>query len=385
MDRARLTILLHGHLAQTLSEDESWELAALVNQASDEELDESMLPLWEVAGERYRMSPEEARDIRTRILPKTRMVAMQRMRWGAVAATILVVIGVMVLYRAGRQAEKPSITARGPALDIPAPKGSRTTLTLGSGQRIVLDSANTGLLASEGGSSIDKKDSTGITYRTAGAAASDIVYNTLTTARGGQAHVVLADGSRVWLNTASSLRFPTAFAGKERAVELTGEAYFEIAKNAGQPFVVHVPGGDVRVLGTGFDINAYKDEPVVKTTLVDGQVELVKGPAKEMLRPGQQGIWTADASNIRVNTDVDVDGALAWKNGWFQFESQDIPSILRQVARWYDVEIVYSGMPPKDRFSGVVSRKDKVSQVLKIMEQANIHFQIEGRKITLLP
>src|SRR5262249_50050225 len=192
-------------------------------------------------------------------------------------------------------------------------------------------------------------------------------YNTLRTSRGGQTSVALEDGSKVWLNAASSLRFPVAFTGTTREVEVTGEAYFEIAKHPDRPFIVHAPGGDIRVLGTSFNINAYTDEPQVKTTLVDGAVQLMKGDATQKLRPGQEeamatagrrarapGSPAPVTPDIRVTNDADLDGVLAWKNGWFQFDSQDVPTTLRNVGRWYDVEVAYSGEAPKDRFSGIV-------------------------------
>ncbi|HEY9197254.1 MAG TPA: FecR domain-containing protein, partial [Mucilaginibacter sp.] len=216
-----------------------------------------------------------------------------------------------------------------------------------------------------------------------GAGADKAGMNTMTTPRGGQYWVVLPDGSRVLLNAASSLTYPTAFNGNERRVELTGEAYFEVAHNPAKPFRVSSSGQMVEVLGTHFNINAYQDEAAVKTTLLEGRVKVRAADKNKVrfLQPGQQSV--VNAQTFEVNT-VETDEAVAWKDGQFVFEGDNIQHIMRMISRWYDVEISYAGTPPDDNFGGNVSRFSNVSEVLKALQlTGKVRFQIEGRKITV--
>jgi ferric-dicitrate binding protein FerR (iron transport regulator) len=207
------------------------------------------------------------------------------------------------------------------------------------------------------------------------------------TGRGNQDQLELSDGTIVWLNAASSIRFPISFAGSERKVEITGEAYFEVAKDAKRPFRVMVQSAqgssEVEVLGTHFNINAYDDEEAVKTTLLEGAIKLSRKQATQLLKPGQQARYDAQSA-LSVNAGVDVEKVVAWKNVSFVFDHQDIRSIMRQISRWYDVDIVYQGVPTNETFSGIVSRKSDVWKVLKIMQANGVHFSIEGRKIIVL-
>jgi ferric-dicitrate binding protein FerR (iron transport regulator) len=273
------------------------------------------------------------------------------------------------------------------ASDIPAPTGSRTTLTLAGGQKITLDSVAAGMLAQQGAATVAKAGGSALSYRVAAKEdqAIPIMYNTLTTARGGQTQVTLADGSKVWLNAASSLRFPTTFSGSDRSVELTGEAYFEIAPRPDRPFIVRVNGTAVEVLGTRFDIMAYTDEEKQQTTLLEGAVRVSRGSTGRLLRPGQQAVLDTAVGTVTVKSDVDEEAVLAWKNGYFEFDGLDIQAVMRQVSRWYNVRIVYQGAPPAGHFFGVVNRTSNVSDVLKIFQQANIHYTISKDQITVLP
>jgi ferric-dicitrate binding protein FerR (iron transport regulator) len=189
---------------------------------------------------------------------------------------------------------------------------------------------------------------------------------------------MLPDGSKVWLNAASRLKYPTAFNGKERIVELEGQAYFEIAKNAHQPFKVHVNGSDIQVLGTSFDVMAYPDEKTTNTTLLEGAVKV----ADKILKPGQQAAVSGSDINIR---QVNTEDVIAWKNGYFSFRDADLPTIMRQLSRWYDVTISYQGAIPQGAFSGEIGRTLSLEQALQILEQTRVHFKIEGRQIVILP
>ena len=180
-----------------------------------------------------------------------------------------------------------------------------------------------------------------LAYTTDGTAANEVLFNSINTPNGGQFQITLADGTKVWLNSASSLRYPTSFPGEKRVVELTGEGYFEVAHNAKQPFLVKVNDMEVAVLGTHFNINSYSDEPSVKTTLLEGKVKVSKAGNYILLNPGQQAVVSPLQNEIRIANDVDLEEVVAWKNGRFLFNSANIETIMRQVARWYDVDISY--------------------------------------------
>jgi ferric-dicitrate binding protein FerR (iron transport regulator) len=195
--------------------------------------------------------------------------------------------------------------------------------------------------------------------------------------------VVLADGTKVWLNAASSLYYPTAFTGRERRVEFHGEAYFEVAKNAAQPFIVTTNKSEIKVLGTHFNINAYENEQAVKTTLLEGAVQVSTDTKTAVLKPGEQAIVSGKDPAIHV-MQTDTDAAIAWKNGWFLFDKADIETIMKQLERWYDVEVMYAGEISKDHYTGQVPRNAKLSEVLKMLELSQTHFKIDGKKITVL-
>jgi ferric-dicitrate binding protein FerR (iron transport regulator) len=301
-----------------------------------------------------------------------------------VAAMLLISAGI---YFLNNKKETPVATAQLQSKfgnDV-APGSNKAMLTLADGSAIVLDSANNGLVAKQGSSSIEKPSNGQLVYSTAKEiVAATMQYNVLTTPRGGQYRVVLPDGTKVWLNAASYLKFPTTFLGDKRNVELKGEAYFEVAQNANQAFEVAVNGMQVQVLGTSFNVNAYEDESNIKTSLIDGKVKVVSESSASILAPGHEAIMNKNTNDIKVAA-ADVEDAIAWKNNVFSFQNADIPTIMRQVARWYDVEITYEGKVTKETFTGEVSRNSNVSEVLKILELNKVHFKIEGKKITVLP
>ena len=267
-----------------------------------------------------------------------------------------------------------------------APGSDKAVLTLADGSEIILDNAQTGTLTQQGNTKIILLDAGQLAYNTHGTKANgEVLYNTISTPKGGQYQIVLADGSKVWMNAASSLRFPTAFAGKQRNVELTGEAYFEVAKNAAMPFNVQVNDLNVQVLGTHFNVMAYNDENVIKTTLLEGAVKVTKGTVAGLLKPGQQAKMDKDAGNIKIAT-ADVEETMAWKNGLFLFNNDDIKTIMRQISRWYDVNISFEGNIPAKNFTWQISRNTNVSQVLKMLELTKeVHFKITGKNIVVMP
>ena len=214
-----------------------------------------------------------------------------------------------------------------------------------------------------------------------------VAFNTIQTPRGGQYQVVLPDGTKVWLNAASSLKYPEVFMGNTRTVELSGEAYFEVSKNKAMPFHVKSKFQDVEVLGTHFNINSYMDEQTIKTTLLEGSVKVSNLKSLKILKPGQQSIaGISENSLIKLASEVDTDDETAWKNGLFQFNNSDLKIILNQLERWYDIKIDYASIPAK-RYNGMISRKVKLSEVLKMLEKTgNIKFEVTSvRKLKVLP
>lgn len=270
-----------------------------------------------------------------------------------------------------------------------APGKTKAMLTLTDGKKLVLDSAVTGQLAQQGETVVVNENGT-LIYRQKGRPQSE-QFNTLSTANGQTYGMVLADGSKVWLNAGASIRYPVAFTGSERKVEITGEAYFEVAHQINKPFVVHVfsknsSAFDVQVLGTHFNINAYHDEIVVRTTLLQGSVRIKQGDSATLLKPGHQ----AQVSNsfTRVLPVANMDAVTAWKNGRFQFDKVDIDAVMRQLVKWYNIEVVYEGPKPTKLFVGEIERNLMLSQVLRTLEytveNTGIQFRIEGRKLIVI-
>jgi len=294
------------------------------------------------------------------------------------AAAILVFIstGIFFLYN---NHSRHQIANNKPNTHDVAPGGNKAILTLSNGSKVVLNNVKNGDLATQAGATVIKKDSL-LSYKATKANVSQVLYNTITIPNGGQYQLVLADGTKVWLNAASSLKFPTQFSGKDRTVELTGEAYFEVAKNKDKPFNVKTTTQTVQVLGTHFDINSYSNETAVKTTLLEGSVKVLSPVGNVIISPGQQAVLSNN-NELSVNKDADINEVIAWKNGMFQFDDADIQTIMRQVARWYDIDVEFKGLIPNYTYHGKISRNSNASQVLKILGLSGINFTIEGRKI----
>lgn len=261
------------------------------------------------------------------------------------------------------------------------PGTTKATLTLSNGRKIDLVDANNGALAEEGSASI-RKDHKGLISYVAAKPGSKLeapVYNTLTTPKGGYYMVVLADGTNVWLNSTSSIKYPTIFSKEVRIVEITGEAYFEVAHNADKPFMVIAGNQKVEVLGTHFNINSYTNEPSIKTTLLQGSVRVTYQGREQLLKPGQQ---LAIKNNSFSMYDVETDDVIAWKDGYFEFSNTDIQSAMRQISRWYNVDVQYDGPITTETLTGRISRLKNISEVLKMIQQTRIvNLKTEGRRI----
>ena len=276
-------------------------------------------------------------------------------------------------------------------IDIEAGE-NKAILTLGDGSKIILDDAKNGVLANQGGNSVLKAAEGEVIYSFLSEVndslvqdeLAPVVYNTIETPKGGKFQIKLPDGSKVWLNAASSLRFPTAFSGSKRQVELKGEAYFEVSPDKSKIFEVNTRNQVVQVLGTHFNINAYLDEPSVNTTLLEGSVRVsdLRTNISQLLRPGEQSKLS---ERIEIINMKNTNEAVAWKEGYFQFDQADIKTVMRQIERWYDVSIVYEGNLPNYRFGGEIERNLSLLQVLKILEKTKVHFRLEGREVIVMP
>ncbi len=267
-------------------------------------------------------------------------------------------------------------------IDIP-PGSEVATLTLADGSVIKLDSVANGKVATQGKAIINREGGQ-VAYIPQKLNEDDpILYNTMKTARGNQYRLVLSDSTVVWLNSASSLRFPAIFSGKQRTVELTGEAYFEVAENKKMPFMVNVNNkAKVKVLGTHFNINAYDDETIIRTTLLEGRVSISSSLSplvSQSLSPGQEA--TLDANNKLSIQKADVKKTMAWQAGFFEFNNTELPSIMRQISRWYDVDIRFEGEPTKQKFGGRFSKKLNLGKILFMLEANDIHFRLEGKTL----
>lgn len=266
------------------------------------------------------------------------------------------------------------------------PGSNQAVLTLADGSEIVLDSTKNGILASKNGVEVKQTKQGQVLYTSLlPAPGTGVSWNTISTPTGGQYQIVLGDGTRVWLNAASSLRFPVAFKGGERAVEVTGEVYFEVAKDEARPFKVSFNGNTVMVLGTHFNVMAYSDEAKSKVTLLEGSVSINNHAEQKLLRPGMQAL-VGDSNSAITTRRANLEEAVAWKNGYFVFDNENIHSIMRKVARWYNVTVAYQGNMTGKEFSGSISRFENVSEVLGMLElTGTIHFNIQGKNINVIP
>ncbi len=383
--REEIQFLLDDYITGSLNAAGREELYHVFQNPAYEELLAGMMD--EALKERLAGSyhfPETAQRLKSNLLQQIhaasgpveerRSSILRRMAaWTAAAAAVAAFIFVWYQY------EKPA----GPITKAaPAPGGNKAVLVLADGSIVQLDSS-TGRQIIQGEAAIHQQN--GSLQYTAANNGGTQGYNTLRTPRGGQFQLTLHDGTRVWLNSASSLKYPVVFNGNERTVELSGQGYFEIAADAGKPFKVKInQSTEVMVLGTRFDVMAYPDEQAIRTTLLQGAVRVGHNSATQILRPGQQAVMEPGGQQIAVQ-ETDVNKVTDWKNGLFIFNNTDLPAILREVARWYDVEIIYQVPPSKNLYGGGLSRSMALADVLLFLEEGGAnHFKVEGRKVIVL-
>jgi len=386
MDNARIYYLTGRYLEKHLDEAEQEEFQRLLQspghqealQAAFEELagtldmsipqDEALLPLLQQALN----SDKPIRRIH--FLP----------RWSRAAAAVLLVLAAGAYYWTSHKKNTPPTVAAAKATEI-GPGREGATLTLADGSSIKLDSLSNGVIAKQNGAQVVLANGQ-VAYAPTGNTNGDVVFNTMSTPRGRQFRLTLPDGTQVWLNAASSVRYPTVFSGKERKVEVTGEAYFEVVKNPAVPFRVSINNkAEIEVLGTHFNVNAYENEQSVATTLLEGSVRVAanrSGAKDVILQPGQQAqLSNANTTEIKVVKNANTEKAIAWKNGLFYFDGATLAEIMRQMERWYDIEVVYENGIPDIEFEGEMTKDVSLNGLLTMLKRTDVRFRIEGRKL----
>lgn len=389
--KERLAYLLEAYTSQKATALEEQELLEWMQEAQeDSELKAYVRNLWDQRQLSADSSHVNWDGMFDRITGSDKVLSIvpdpgiKRIRWPrmAAAAAILILIGSGIYYLTGPGRTSSPVAKTGqetPNNDVAPPASNKATLTLANGKVIILDRAGMGSLAELGAANTSKTNETELVY---GATTETAVeYHTLNIPKGSKPmQLQLADGSEVWLNTASSITFPNVFTGGERKVSITGEAYFEVAKDAGKKFLVDANGTTTEVLGTHFNINAYANEPAVKITLLEGSVKVSNRNGSATIKPGQQVRLTGNGQ-LAASNSVNLDEVMAWKNGLFEFSETDIQTIMRQIERWYDVEIVFEGTVTQ-HFNGTIQRQMNASKVLNMLEKTGgVRFSIEGKKV----
>ena len=409
MEQTRLQFLLEQHAANNATEPEKQELWDYIQSQGDSRLFEEAgyallekeagtlnLPNAYTAILRNIVSIDRSGEVVAVQAPAARIFRLRNRRWMAAAAVLLLLAAGVFWWITDKKYTGPAPVVKYATPITPGREGA--ILTLANGSQVLLDTIRNGVIALQGGAMAKVVDGS-LIYEASG---DKVVYNTTSTPKGRQYQVTLPDGSVVWLNAFSSVTYPTVFVGKERRVKVTGEAYLEVAKDKSRPFFVEIDGGEtVKVLGTSFNINAYRDEQQITTTLMEGVVNITTTSRAEaaaviapvMLRPGQQAVVSSAYSGdnrgtgeIRVLNDIDTLQVLAWKNGLFNFEGVYLKTAMKQIARWYDVDVVYQGTVPDVKFFGSISRSISLAGLIKGLNSTGVHISIgNGRQLIVKP
>lgn len=397
MDQQEIVQLIIKHIRQEITDMEERRLQGWIAEREENKVFFERFVREEDVQEMLHdygyMEPDKEKDWKRIVemglpAPKTKTSFMRVAWWqyATAAAVLIAVAGIFFLWKQEAPVHQQQVVDRN-IIEALSPGSNKATLTLAGGKTIQLDDATVGELARQGSTSIIKLDSGRLGYRSAGYA-TEATYNTLTTPRGGQYQITLPDGSEIWLNSASSVRFPVAFNGKERRIEVTGEVYCDIAHNSQMPFRIVVGDNEIEVLGTSFNINAYKDENNITTTLLKGAIRLTahRQAAQVVLKPGEQAMVpnTGDGK-VEKNNTANLEQVVAWKNGYFMFENEELPVIMRQLEKWYDLEVVYKGQGPKIEFTGTLHRNANADNVLQILEGMGLRYRMDGKKLIVLP
>jgi ferric-dicitrate binding protein FerR (iron transport regulator) len=388
----RITYLLKQYAAQKMSGEEEQELFNVIDDAEHEEaIKLALMQMLQNQSADNNFNEDEWNVVLKKILNTKKNTTavhhkIKAFHWTriAAAAILLIAVGLGVFFSShNTQKNLAETNVKSAALknDI-APGGNKAILTLGNGSRVILDSTMKATIIKQGETTISKPQNGDLVYSSDNVdKENEVIYNTLSTPMGAQYSLQLPDGSKAWLNAASSITFPTAFNGSNRNVSITGEVYFEVAKDKTKPFIVNVNDIQVEVLGTHFNINSYSDEDAIKTTLLEGSVKILKAGKTAMLAPGQQAV--INNSDINLLNSVDIDQVIAWKEGNFYFKNDDMTEIAKQLSRWYNADIMIKKQTSK-HYTGIISRSNNISAVLKMLELAgDVQFEIDGNNITV--
>lgn len=405
--------LLEKHLNESADAEEKQQLAAMLEEPYYRSLlDQTVLEQLSSGVYRFELDAITRNAINQSIYQKTaasndlsenpafhpaQRIPLYRRWWAAASVILALCIGAYIWNANKKNAESPIVVAK--TVDI-APGEDGAILTLSDGRQIVLDSLGNGVIALQNGSQAVIKNGE-LIYDLTGDATGEIVYNTMSTPKRRQFRLLLPDGTKVWLNAASSISYPTVFTGKERRVEITGEAYFEVAKNIKMPFRASVKNkAEIEVLGTHFNVNAYENEASINTTLLEGSVVVSSDQQQKVkqtvvLKPGQQAQLTnvkygsekaaTTKTAIKIISDTDIEKVMAWRNGLFNFEDATLEEIMRQLERWYDIEVVYEKNVPNIALTGELTRGVTLKGLLPALGKMGVNYRLEGRKLTILP
>lgn len=395
MQPDRLKRLLAQYFNDSISSADCIELLRYLDSADPAELDGSIDVELPSLDDGPAFKGVQSQEVLNRIKSDTRFkhthavaIKFYQRRIVQIAATILIFLGAGLIFFNIRKTKTTNDIANNNKSSKIVPGGNKATLTVSGGKTILLDSAANGLLATTSAGEVIKTQNGQIAYKGALHSAeltnATVEWNTLATPRGGEYQLVLPDGTKVWLDAASSISYPVAFTGNSRRVRLTGQGYFEVAKNKEKPFYVDVNHAEVRVLGTHFNISAYEEDPENTTTLLEGSVQIAKNGKVALLKPGQQASIAGASDNIVVS-EANIDDVMAWKNGYFIFNDDDIRAIMRKVSRWYNVDVDYQGDFGSRHFGGTYYRSKGINELLNHLERiGKLHFKVAGRRVTVM-
>lgn len=402
----RITSLIEKYLEEQLSQEEQHELNQWLAESESNRLFFQQITDTEMLREKMKMyAGADSAAIWHKTLQKIdegKLVTMYPQKssfWKYAAAAAVILVSTGTWYYSGQKPGNQLVQTKTAGTSLTkaiVPGSNKAILTLSDGKTIILNEARNGAVATQGNTDITKTDGRLIYNREPNSNTLrniENAYNMVTTPRGGEYHITLPDGSNVWLNAASSLRFPIAFAGNERIVELTGEAYFEVnpqhtvsSKSSKTPFIVKIatPTGassEVEVLGTHFNIMAYEDEAAIKTTLLEGAVKVISGATTQTIKPGEQALLKK--GEIKVNS-VDGEDVIAWTNGFLPVGGADLEFTMRQISRWYNIQIEYEGEIPNISFEGKLPRTADITDVIKVLNANNIKARLDEKARKLI-
>ena len=397
MMNSRIVYLVEQSLKNECTEEEKLELAEWIEASiHDKELVKVLEEKWTTFEPGNKIAPAKAKEILSSILESEDAhlaeTPVRKLNWWrlSVAASIAILLGAgmfLFVFNSSETSQVKNVAQQErnvAPVDDANPGRTKAMLTLADGTKVPLDNNPDGTIAVQGNTKVLNQNG-GLIYNKAVNKRGELLYNTLTTNRGEQYPLQLSDGTRIWLNSASTIRFPVMFGNNERRVQISGEAFFEVAKDKSKPFKVTLNGMEITVLGTQFNVNGYSDESNVRTTLLEGSVKITQGLEALHLSPGQHARLNSNGKFHLVN-NADIEEAVSWKNGYFHFTKDNLQTVMRKLSRWYDVDVVYEDGSGKDEqsFSGDIQKSLTLTAVLRILGKSQVKYRIEGKKLILI-